>query len=92
MHTDPFGMCFAEVLTPKIRFNFCITTNVVIYERTGGKQSFSHLYFSAVNQNKHTSLGTVSLAFCSAAGPVLSKLVALMNSLVLQTREEHTEA
>lgn len=43
---------------------------------TGGKQNSSHLYFSAVNQNKHISLGTLSLAFCSSAGPVFSKLVA----------------
>lgn len=47
-------------------------TSLAIHERIGGKQNSSHLYFSAVNQNKHTGLGTVSLAFCSAAGPVLS--------------------
>lgn len=76
MYTNPLGMCFAKVLTPKIRFNFWMATNLVIYERKGGKENFSHLYFSAVNQNKHTSLGTIFLAFCSAAGPELSKLVA----------------
>lgn len=72
MHTNPLGMCFAKALTPKIRFNFSMETSLVIYERTGGQQNSSHLYFSAVNRNKHTGLGTVSLAFCSAAGPMLS--------------------
>lgn len=31
---------------------------------------FSHLYFSAVNQDKHASLGTVSLALYSATGSI----------------------
>jgi len=40
MYTDPFGKCFAEVLTPKIRPYFCMATNFLIYERTGPKQNF----------------------------------------------------
>lgn len=38
IYRNPFGKCFAEVLTPQIRPYLCTATKFLIYERTGAKQ------------------------------------------------------